>query len=61
MSNKVCTFAIFYYMTLYLFEFEFPPKFEFCAVAGGAGARTTLLVGGDREAAPPIPALYSGV
>lgn len=55
MSNKVCTNSDI------IFEFKFPPKLEFCAVAGGAGARTALLVGGVAEAAPPIPALYSGV
>jgi len=48
-------------MTSYLFEFEFPPKFEFPRSQGGAGARTALLVGGVAEAAPSIPALYSGV
>ena len=55
MSNKVRTNSDI------IFEFKFPPKLEFCAVAGGAGARTALLVGGVAEAAPPIPALYSGV
>ena len=53
--------AILHRMTSYLFEFEFPPKFEFPRSQGGAGARTALLVGGVAEAAPSIPALYSGV
>lgn len=34
---------------------------NFARSQGGAGARTALLVGGVAEAAPPIPALYSGV
>lgn len=57
MPNKVCTFA----NSDIIFEFKFPPKFEFARSQGGAGARTALLVGGVAEAAPPIPALYPGV
>ena len=33
MPNKVCTFA----NSDIIFEFKFPPKFEFCAVAGRGG------------------------
>ena len=47
-------------VTLYL-NSNSRQNLNFARSQGGAGARTALLVGGVAEAAPPIPALYSGV
>ena len=55
MSNKVCTISDINLNS------NSRQNLNFARSQGGAGARTALLVGGDREAAPPIPALYSGV